>query len=217
MRCSVASMARRFDGVRGGSIPLPGRRSVRRLRGSRPGTALEPSPRAPPSRPHRRAVAGQAAFEATRHHSNRGVMEGPREERQVQRPRAQQELHRVADGRWQKTGTGRRKAHRGMRHERRLDLRRADVVARHDDDVVDAARDPVVAVRVAPRAVARQVVAVVAEVRVLEPARRRRAASMALSETEGPRVERQVQKRRPRRARWSRPATRATPSSPRVR
>ena len=109
------------------------------------------------------------------------------------------------------------KAHRGMRHERRLDLRRADVVARHHDDVVDAARDPVVAVRVAPRAVARQVVAVVAEVRVLEPARRRRAASMALSETEGPRVERQVQKRRPRRARWSRPATRAPPSSPRVR
>ena len=106
------------------------------------------------------------------------------------------------------------KAHRGMRHERRLDLRRADVVARHHDDVVDAARDPVVAVRVAPRAVARQVVAVVAEVRVLEPARRRRAASMALSETEGPRVERQVQKRRPRRARWSRPTTRAPPSSP---
>ena len=117
-----------------------------------------------------------------------------------------------------KTGTkDAAKAHRGMRHERRLDLRRADVVARHDDDVVDAARDPVVAVRVAPRAVARQVVAVVAEVRVLEPARRRRAASMALSETEGPRVERQVQKRRPRRARWSRPATRAPPSSPRVR
>ena len=117
----------------------------------------------------------------------------------------------------QKQGQDAAKAHRGMRHERRLDLRRADVVARHHDDVVDAARDPVVAVRVAPRAVARQVVAVVAEVRVLEPARRRRAASMALSETEGPRVERQVQKRRPRRARWSRPATRAPPSSPRVR
>ena len=117
----------------------------------------------------------------------------------------------------QRRGQDAAKAHRGMRHERGLDLRRADVVARHDDDVVDAARDPVVAVRVAPRAVARQVVAVVAEVRVLEPARRRRAASMALSETEGPRVERQVQKRRPRRARWSRPATRAPPSSPRVR
>ena len=117
----------------------------------------------------------------------------------------------------QKQGQDAAKAHRRMRHERGLDLRRADVVARHDDDVVDAARDPVVAVRVAPRAVARQVVAVVAEVRVLEPARRRRAASMALSETEGPRVERQVQKRRPRRARWSRPATRAPPSSPRVR
>mmetsp|Transcript_21664 Transcript_21664/g.51386 ORF Transcript_21664/g.51386 Transcript_21664/m.51386 type:complete len:326 (+) Transcript_21664:42-1019(+) len=52
----------------------------------------------------------------------------------------------------------------GVQHDGRLDLGGADAVAGHVDDVVDAARDPVVAVGVAARAVARQVEAVDGEV-----------------------------------------------------
>ena len=44
-----------------------------------------------------------------------------------------------------------------MRDERAFDLRRAEPVARHVDHVVDAAGDPVVAVRVAAAAVAGEV------------------------------------------------------------
>ena len=46
-----------------------------------------------------------------------------------------------------------------VRHERALDLGRAEAVARDVDHVVDSARDPVVAVFVAARAVAREVLA----------------------------------------------------------
>ena len=49
---------------------------------------------------------------------------------------------------------------RGMVDERRLDLGRRDVVARHEHDVVDAAEQPEVAVVVALGAVAREVLAV---------------------------------------------------------
>src|SRR5690606_21125521 len=46
-----------------------------------------------------------------------------------------------------------------MGHQRRFHLRRAHAVARHVDDVVDPAGDPVIAVGVAPAAVAGEVAA----------------------------------------------------------
>ena len=52
-----------------------------------------------------------------------------------------------------------RLGHVGMEHDGRLDLGGADAVARRVDDVVDPSGDPDVPVLVAPRAVARQVVA----------------------------------------------------------
>ena len=51
--------------------------------------------------------------------------------------------------------------HLGMRDQRQFHLRRAEPVARHVDHVVDAAGDPVVAVLVAPAAVAGEVHALV--------------------------------------------------------
>ena len=47
--------------------------------------------------------------------------------------------------------------HLRMRHQRRLDLHRAEPVAADVDHVVDAAHDPVVAVVVAPGAVAGEI------------------------------------------------------------
>ena len=46
-----------------------------------------------------------------------------------------------------------------MRHQRALDFRRAHAVTRHVDDVINAARDPVIAVCVAAAAVAGEVLA----------------------------------------------------------
>ena len=54
----------------------------------------------------------------------------------------------------------RRLGDRGVVDERRLDLGRGDVVARHEHDVVDAAEQPEVALVVALGAVAREVLAV---------------------------------------------------------
>src|SRR3546814_16613301 len=51
----------------------------------------------------------------------------------------------------------RRLGHRLVQNQRSFDLRRAHAVARHVDDVVDAAGDPIVPVRVAPAAVAGEV------------------------------------------------------------
>src|SRR3546814_9083240 len=48
----------------------------------------------------------------------------------------------------------RRLGHRLVQHQRAFDLRRAHVVARHVDDVIDAAGDPIIAVLVPPRPVA---------------------------------------------------------------
>ena len=55
----------------------------------------------------------------------------------------------------------RRLGHLGVGDQRRFDLRRPQAVARHIDDVVDAAGDPVVAVGIAPAAVAGEVLALV--------------------------------------------------------
>ena len=49
--------------------------------------------------------------------------------------------------------------HLRMRDQRALDFGRAHAVARHVDDVVDAAGDPVIAVRVAAAAVAGEILA----------------------------------------------------------
>src|SRR5262249_39309110 len=51
--------------------------------------------------------------------------------------------------------------HLGMRYERRLHFRGAKPVARDVDDIIDAARDPVVSVLVTATAVAREVHALV--------------------------------------------------------
>mmetsp|Transcript_143745 Transcript_143745/g.460062 ORF Transcript_143745/g.460062 Transcript_143745/m.460062 type:complete len:247 (-) Transcript_143745:1199-1939(-) len=62
-------------------------------------------------------------------------------------------LHVVGDA------DDRRLRHAGIGHERGLHLGGADVVAAHDDDVVDAPGDPIVAIGIPSGAVAGQVVA----------------------------------------------------------